>query len=833
MITAITIAAMFLMVLILLYRGSGLLLTTFSLALLLAAYSAYQAIVGDVGPGVIASWSILLLAAVVFNIRPLRRRLISSPGLKAFRRIMPDMSDTEREALEAGTVWWEGELFSGRPDWNQLSALPAGVLSDEEQAFLDGPVQELCAMVDEWKVTHEWGDLPPEAWAFIKENGFFAMIIPKAYGGLEFSALAQSEVLTRVAGHSPTAASLIAVPNSLGPGELLEKYGTDEQKNHYLPRLARGEEIPCFGLTGPRNGSDAASLTDTGIVCKGEWQGQEVTGIRLNWKKRYITLAPVATVLGLAFRLYDPDHLMGDTDDYGITAALIPTDLPGVTTGRRHFPLNIPFQNGPTEGEDVFIPLDFIIGGPAMAGQGWRMLMECLAAGRAISLPSNTTGGALAGIYSTGAYARLRRQFNMPIGKFEGVEEALARMGGYGWIMDAARRVTATAIDQGQEPPVAGAILKYHVTEMARVVGNDVMDVQAGKAICMGPRNNTARGYQSIPIAITVEGANILTRNMIIFGQGAIRCHPWVLKQLHAALETDQKKAVREYDAALFGHLGFTMSNAVRAFWLGLTRGRGTSAPGGDTRRYYQHISRFSAAFALMADVSMLTLGGALKKRERISARLGDMLSYMYLASMVLKRYEDLGRPGDDLPFVEWACRDLIYKLQEQLHGLLRNFPSPLLARILRLMVFPRGRSFSAPSDALGHQIADRLISESSSRERLTRPVYVGQDGPMKQLADALAMVDAVEPLEKRVREAVRNGRIPHRAAAEQYRLAGEAGILDDEECKLMLRYDALLTEIIAVDDFDGRELGTRPFDGIPAHSGTDRDAGQRDHVDA
>jgi acyl-CoA dehydrogenase len=416
----------------------------------------------------------------------------------------------------------------------------------------------------------------------------------------------------------------------------------------------------------------------------------------------------------------------------------------------------------------------------------------------------------------------------MPIGRFEGVEEALARMGGYAWIMDAARQVTATAIDQGEEPPVAGAILKYHVTEMSRVIGNDVMDIQAGKAICMGPRNNTARGYQSIPIAITVEGANILTRNLIIFGQGAIRCHPWVLKQLHAAREEDQSKAVHEYDAALFGHLGFTMSNAVRTVWLGITRGRGVKAPAGPTRRYYQHVTRFSAAFALMADVSMLTLGGALKKRERISARLGDMLSYMYLVSMVLKRYEDLGRPEEDLPFVEWACRDLIYKLQEQLHGLLRNFPGRLLPGLLRLMVFPRGRSFSAPSDELGHQIADRLISENPSRERLTQAVYVGKDGPMKELADALALVDQVDPLEKRVREAVRAGRIAHATAAEQYAAAGQQGILDEQETKLMLRYDALVAEIIAVDDFDSKELGTLPFEGEPAHATADELAGRK-----
>nr|WP_301288474.1 acyl-CoA dehydrogenase [Natronospira proteinivora] len=818
--TAITCLLLITLTFILLYRGAGLITATLVLGGVLVAYTAAQLITAQAGVGLVISWGIFLLAAGLLNIAPLRRALISRPALAGFRRVMPEMSDTEREALEAGTVWWEGELFSGRPQWKELLKLPKSQLSEEEQAFLDGPVNELCGMLDEWRITHEWADLPPEAWRFIKEKGFFAMIIPKAYGGLEFSALAQSEVLTRVAGCSPTAASLIAVPNSLGPGELLEKYGTDEQKNHYLPRLARGDEIPCFGLTGPRNGSDAASLTDTGVVCKGEWQGETVTGIRLNWQKRYITLAPVATVLGLAFRLLDPDGLMGDEKDYGITAALVPTDLPGVTTGRRHFPLNIPFQNGPTEGEDVFIPLDFIIGGPAMAGQGWRMLMECLSAGRAISLPSNTAGASLAGIAATGAYARVRRQFGMPIGRFEGIAEVLARMGGFGWTMEAARRVTATAISEGEEPPVAGAIMKYHITEMARVVGNDAMDIQAGKGICMGPRNSLARGYQSIPIAITVEGANILTRNMIIFGQGAMRCHPWVLPQIHAAGETDPAKAVREYDQALFGHLGFTMGNAVRSLWLGLSRARGTAAPKGPTRRYYQHIARFSAAFALMADFAMLTLGGSLKKRERISARLGDMLSYMYLASMVLKRYEDLGRPKEDLPFVEWACRDLLYKLQEQLHSLLRNFPGRLVPGLLRWLVFPRGRSFSAPSDALGNEIAERLISDGPSRDRLTEIVFRGgEDTAIGLLEKALKQAETMEPLDKQVREAVKAGKIDHAPTADQYRKAAELSVISREAEKQLLDYDALVTEIIAVDDFDSDELGTQPLPGIPAHS--------------
>ena len=818
MITFACIVLILLVLAILIYRGADLAVTTAAVAGILAGFTLFQWQTAAIGSGTLVSWAVLAVLAVLLNFKPLRRALISGPGLRAFRAVMPEMSDTEREALEAGTVWWEGELFSGRPDFDRLRDQPIGQLSEEEQAFLEGPVNELCRMLDEWKITHEWSDLPPAAWDFIKSRGFFAMIIPKKYGGLEFSFLAQSEVLTRIAGHSPTAASIIAVPNSLGPGELLERYGTEEQKSHYLPRLARGEEIPCFGLTGPRNGSDAAALHDTGVVCKGEWEGREVTGIRLNWSKRYITLAPVATVLGLAFRLQDPDGLIGDTEDYGITVALIPTHLPGVVTGRRHFPLNIPFQNGPTEGKDVFIPLDYIIGGTEMAGAGWRMLMECLSAGRAISLPSNGTGAAMAGVFSTGAYARVRRQFNLPIGRFEGIQEALARMGGQIYAMDATRRVTAAALDQGEQPPVASAIVKYHVTEMARNVGNDAMDIQAGKGICLGPRNLLARGYQSIPIAITVEGANILTRNMIIFGQGAMRCHPWVLKEIEATREEDPVRATREFDRALFGHLGFTLSNAVRAFWLGLRRSKGARAPAGPTKRYYQHLVRYSAAFGLMADFAMLRLGGALKKRERISARLGDMLSYMYLTSMVLKRFDEQGRPEEDLPLVEWACRDLLYKLQEQLHSLLRNFPGRILPGLLRLLVFPTGRSFSAPSDALGAQVAETLISDNSARRRLTEIVFVGEpSSQMGLLQRALERSEEFEPLDKRVRDAVREGRIPHAPPVEQYRRAQELGIVDEEETRKLVEYDHMVAEIIAVDDFAPDELGTDPLVGAAA----------------
>ncbi len=594
------------------------------------------------------------------------------------------MSRTEQDALEAGGIWWDGELFSGMPDWRKLLRLPPPQLTPEEQAFLDGPVEELCRMLDDWQITHELLDMPPEVWQFLKEQKFFAMIIPQSYGGLGFSALACSMVLTKVSSRNATASSTIGVPNSLGPAELLLHYGTDEQKQYWLPRLASGDEVPCFALTSPRVGSDATAIVDHGVVAKGVYEGREVIGIRLNWDKRYITLAPIATVLGLAFKLYDPDHLIGDVDDYGITAALIPVTLPGVEIGRRHFPINIPFQNGPTRGRDVFVPIDAIIGGAKMAGQGWRMLVQQLAVGRSIVLPSNALGAAMAAVYASGAYARLRRQFGLPIGKFHGVGEALARMAGNVYTMTAASRVTVTAIANGEKPAVPSAILKYHNTELGRLIANDAMDVHGGKAIMLGPKNYMARNYESVPIAITVEGANILTRNLIIFGQGAIRCHPFVRAEMDAAKDPDREQGLVAFDRLLFKHVGYALSNAARSFVQALTLARFTDVPvDGATRRYYQHINRYSASFALITDAAMLTLGGALKRRELISARLGDVLSYLYLASMVLKHYQDQGSPAEDLPLVEWACRNLLYKTQEQLHGLMRNFPNRWVAALL------------------------------------------------------------------------------------------------------------------------------------------------------
>jgi len=793
---------------ILAYRRASLAVSTGVLVALLAVYWALGA-----AP---VWWRVLVSVpfAVLFllNIRALRMRLLTRPFMKKYRKLLPAMSSTESEALDAGTVWWDGELFTGGPDWPKLMSARAPVLTAAEQAFLDGPCEELCAMIDDWDITHRRADIPAAVWAFIKSRGFFAMIIPRRYGGLEFSAYAHSCVLIKIASRSATVSSTVAVPNSLGPAELLLHYGTEAQKNHYLPRLARGEDVPCFALTGPRAGSDAASIPDTGTICKGPWAGGEIIGIRLNFSKRYITLAPIATVIGLAFRLYDPEHLMGEKTDLGITCALIPRDTPGVAIGRRHFPLNIPFQNGPIQGHDVFVPLDAIIGGFATAGQGWRMLVEQLSVGRCISLPSSATGGAQAAVYASGAYARIRRQFNTPIGGFEGIEQVLARMAARTYIIDAARSVTAGAIDGGEKPSVPSAMLKYHATEIGRMIANDAMDVHGGKGICLGPKNYLGRGYQIVPVGITVEGANILTRNLIIFGQGAVRCHPFVLKEMNAAKNPNREAGVREFDAAVIGHVGFAISNAVRSLVLGLTSARFTRVPDtGATVRFFQHVNRYSASFALATDVAMLALGGYLKKKETLSARLGDVLSSMYLASMVLKHHENQGRQQDDLPLVEWSCRSLLYQAQEQLHLFLRNFPNRPLALFMRLCIFPRGLAYSPPSDRLGHAIGELVMNPSAARDRLSADIYktAGAHNPLGQLQEALLLTAAAEPLEKRIRvDGVKTGRVTALDLPGQIAQSLSLGIISDGEAALLRDYDAKVQDIINVDDFAPHELG-------------------------
>lgn len=708
---------------------------------------------------------LLCVPTLLVAVSSLRKTLISRPTLDLFRKILPGMSDTERDAIEAGTVWWDADLFSGKPDWKRLLKLPRPSLTEEEQSFLDNEVTQLCAMVSDWDTSVAWHDLQPEAWQFVKEKGFLGMIIPKQYGGKQFSAYMHSQVIMKLSSRCSVAAISVMVPNSLGPAELLLHYGTEEQKNHYLPRLARGEDIPCFALTSPYAGSDAAAIPDVGVVCKGMHEGREVIGFRLTWNKRYITLAPVATVLGLAFRVEDPDRLLGGDAEPGITCALIPTSHPGVVTGRRHWPLNAVFQNGPTSGENVFVPLDWVIGGQAQVGKGWRMLMECLAAGRAISLPSSSVGFSKMAVRDTSAYAAMRRQFKIAIGKFEGVQEALARMGGHLYMMDATRRLSALAVDAGEKPSVISAISKYHVTERGRMVVNDGMDIIGGKGICMGPSNFLARVYQQIPIAITVEGANILTRCLIIFGQGAIRCHPYVLKEMAAAADDDRDRALEDFDRAFFGHLSFVAANVARVVVFGLSAGLLAVAPGQaaeETRVYYRSVARMSACFSLLADVSMLVLGGSLKFRERISARLGDVLSQLYLISAVLKRYEDDGRRKSDLPFVAWSVQDALHRAQEALIDVLDNFPNFWLAVLMRIGMFPLGLSFRKPSDLLAGEVAVAMQTPGEARDGLLADIYQpADDDRLRSGERAFQLLPQVHAIETRLRQSVRDGVLP------------------------------------------------------------------------
>lgn len=759
----------------------------------------------------IALLVVLLGLVALFAVGPVRRALVTPRLLALFKRILPTMSETERDALEAGTTWWDAELFSGRPDWQKLLAYAPPALSAEERHFLDHDVERLCELVNDWE-TQQLLDLPPPAWAYMKSQGFLGMIIPKQYGGKQFSAYMHSQVVMKLSTRCSALAVSVMVPNSLGPAELLLHYGTEAQKDYYLPRLAAGTEIPCFALTSPYAGSDAAAIPDLGVVCMGMHEGRATLGLRITWNKRYITLAPVATLLGLAFQTSDPEHLLSGNDSPGITCALIPASHDGVVIGRRHHPLNAVFQNGPTSGEDVFIPMEWVIGGQAQVGKGWRMLMECLAAGRAISLPSSSVGMGKMAVRGTSAYAAVRRQFNMPIGKFEGVQEALARMGANLYLMDAARTLSAMGVDLGEKPAVISAIVKYHVTERGRALVNDGMDVLGGKGICSGPNNFLASAYQQIPIAITVEGANILTRSLIIFGQGAIRAHPYVLREMAAVKESDPAKALRDFDAAFFGHVGFVLGNMARGLWYGLGGARLAAAPNAaapELAPYYRALTRLSTAFAVMTDMSMFVLGGELKRRERLSARLGDVVSQLYLCSSVLKRYEDDGRPPADLPYVHWSLQDALVKAQQGLTGVLENFPARTLAVLLRTLLFPFGLPHRPPSDELGSDVTHAMQTPGADRERLLADGYVASDAadPVASAERALLLLPQVAAIEKRLKDmpagaALRH--LPQSVAAMQPWLsaAKAAGAVSCQEHNILLEFVRLVDGLIQVDDF-------------------------------
>ena len=746
---------------------------------------------------------IIVIAGLIalFVIPVLRRLLISAPIMKMVGRALPTMGETERIALEAGTVWWDGDLFSGKPDWQKLLEFEIKPLTEEEQAFLDGPTQKLCVMLDDWEINQK-RDLPSEVWDFIKNNGFFGMIIPRRYGGLEFSAHLHSAVVTKLSSRSVVAAVTVMVPNSLGPGELLLHYGTEKQKDHYLPRLASGQDIPCFALTEPGAGSDAANGQSRGIVCKGMWDDEEIIGIRLTFNKRYITLAPVAGIVGLAFRLEDPDHMLGKVEDIGITCALLPRETPGMIIGSRHDPMGVPFQNGPISGDDVFVPLDYIIGGTDGAGNGWRMLMESLAAGRSISLPSQSLGAAELATRATSAYASVREQFGMPIAKFEGIRERLARIAGHTYFMNAARRLAFGAVDAGEKPSVISAIVKAYLTEGSRVCINDAMDIHAGAAICRGPSNIYTRPFNAIPVGITVEGANILTRSLIIFGQGVIRCHPFVLKEMEAAKTGD----VRSFDLAFFGHIGHISKNIIRALLLGLSNGGIASSPvNGFEARYYRDINRFSAAFALISDVALGTLGDALKRKEYLSGRLSDAFSWMFLATAALKHFYDNGRPESERAMLDWTCTHAINEIETALLGVLANLPNRFASRVTKILTFPFGSRYSPLTDSQIDAVAEAITTNIEARNAVTAEIFIpGPDDPgLGALEHVFSRTLAAGPARNKLDQARREGKLAEDKVIAMTNDAVKEGILSEAEKTLIEEVEQLREAIIQVSDFD------------------------------
>ncbi|WP_448041633.1 acyl-CoA dehydrogenase [Bradyrhizobium liaoningense] len=723
-----------------------------------------------------------------------RRDILTKPIFSWARGVLPTMSDTEREALEAGDVWWDADLFTGNPDWPKLLKVPQAVLTDEERAFLNGPVDELCAMLDEWKIFWELRDLPQDVWHFVKREKFFGMIIPKEFGGLGFSPYAHSEVVRKISTRSIAAAVTVMVPNSLGPGELLMRFGTREQQERWLPRLADGRDIPCFGLTSPEAGSDAASMVDTGVICKGTFEGREVVGLRLNWHKRYITLGPVSTLLGLAFKAYDPDHLVGSEEELGISVALIPTNLPGVEIGHRHLPSMQVFQNGPNWGRDVFIPLDYVIGGKERLGQGWKMLMTALAAGRGISLPSLSAAGAAYAARTTGAYARIREQFGISISKFEGVEEPLARINATAYQLDAARRLTCAALNAGVHPAVISGIMKLHATERMRIAVDDAMDIHGGKAVIDGPQNYLGNLHRAVPVGITVEGANILTRNLIVFGQGAIRAHPYLLDEMNALADSDRERGLTAFDKAFWKHVGHSFRTLFRAFGRSWTFGAFAPAPdAGDATPFYRQLSRYSAAFALCADMALLTLGGALKRKEMLSARFGDILSELYLLSAALKRWQDEGRQKEDFAALEWCMATGVRTIENRLAEILANLPNRFVAGFLGLVVQPFGARVLGPSDRVVHQCASLALEPSAARERLTPDLArVDDDGGFARLERAFKLVASTDAIARRLRA----------AHIRDWKEAVAKGVITQAEGEQLAAAREAVTKVIEVDDF-------------------------------
>ena len=759
----------------------------------------------------LSPWSLLLgipliLICLIVLIEPLRMRLISQPAYNILANAMPSMSSTEREALDAGTSWWEKELFMGAPDWKKFDSYPYPQLSSEEQSFLDNEVEQLCGMLNEWDIHHKHKDLPPEAWQFIKDHGFLGLIIPKEFGGRQFSSFAQSRIMSKIASRSLTAAVCCMVPNSLGPGELLLHYGTEEQKKRYLPGLAKGEEIPCFGLTSPEAGSDAGSIPDSGLVCYGQFEGQQVLGLKMNFSKRWITLAPIATVIGLAFKMYDPDGLLGDANkkEYGITCALLPASHEGVVTGPRHNP-GSPFMNGTVEGKDVFIPLDWIIGGVKNAGKGWRMLMECLAVGRGISLPALSTAAGEMAYLNVGAFAKVRQQFKISVGNFEGVQEATSEIASDAYMLEAFRYLVTCGLNQGGKPAVMTAMAKYYATETMRRMLNHGMDVIGGRAVQLGPRNFIALGYQAIPVSITVEGANILSRSLMIFGQGSMRCHPYLFEELQLLQAEDKNTALKTFNDMLFKHLAYTFNRTARAFTYGFTGGSAHASENADTfsRPYYKIINRFSANFALTADMCLGLLAGDIKRKEMLSGRLADIHAQMFIATAILKFYEHGQKTDAEQAHARLALDKALYKTQDAFYDLFENFPIKFASALVKFICFPLGRAVTKPTDQLKRDVATYMMQDNAFRQQLKQHVCYSTDtnDVSGRMESAFQMLLKIEPLWNKFKKAESKGQFQGLTFEAHIADALTTNFITQSEANQLIayniqRYDSMLTDI-------------------------------------
>ena len=759
----------------------------------------------------ISPWSLvlgipLILLSVVVMIDSLRMIFITKPAYKTLANAMPSMSTTEREALDAGTSWWEKELFMGAPDWSKFNAYPYPTLSTEEQSFLDHEVEHLCQMLNDWDIHHQLKDLPPEAWTYIRENGFLGLIIPKEYGGRAFSSFAQSRIMSKIASRSLTTAVSCMVPNSLGPGELLLHYGTEEQKNRYLPGLAKGEEIPCFGLTSPEAGSDAGAIPDTGVVCYGEFEGQQVLGLCMNFSKRWITLAPIATVIGLAFKLYDPEGLLGDKNktEHGITCALIPASHEGVKIGARHNP-GSPFMNGTVDGQDVFIPLDWIIGGSQNIGKGWRMLMECLAVGRGISLPALSTAASEMTYLNVGAFAKIRQQFKISIGKFEGVQEATSDIASDTYMLEAFRYLVTCGLNQGGKPAVMTAMAKYYATETMRRVVNHGMDVVGGRAVQMGPRNFIALMYQAIPVSITVEGANILSRSLMIFGQGSMRCHPYLFEELQLLQAEDKNTALYHFNDMLFKHLGYTFNRTARAFAYGYIGGASDTPQSANdfTRPYYKIINRLSADFALTADMCLGLLAGDIKRKEMLSGRLADIHANLFISTAILKYYEHGKQTEAEQIHAKLALEKALFNAQEAFYGLFANFPVGIAAGLVKFICFPLGRPIKKSSDALKQQAGEIIMQDNAFRDELKKHVFytTQEDDVTGRMESTFNLLIKLEPLWDKFKKAESKGQFKGLTFDERMSDALSIGFVTQQEASSLMiynakRYDSMLTDI-------------------------------------